>query len=412
MLVPLKLGPDRRGGARHRDQARRGAARRRSSCSTSSRCRSTCRSTRPCRRRSSWPRPRSRTREELAARARRRASSRGSSGPARSARRSSRRREEVGRPGPHGLRAAVAPAVAVLQPDRGLRPAQGALRSDGRRVSAGRPRGGRGDYSGGMKAIVIGCGRVGSTLASACTAPAGRSPSWTRRGGPLAARRELAGRAPRRPRHGHRGARGGGHRHGRPGHRRDRRRQHEPRGRPDREAAVRGAPGRRPHPRPGAGGRLRGPRVPRRLADEDGDRGARGLGARAGMARHDVRPRRRRREGRRQRHAHAAGARPRGRGRRAAPGGPPARRGVRPPRPPRRRHRAVRAGAGGDQPARRHRGGGDRRRRGQHRHLPARQGALRRAEGGRARQRPAQPDSTSTCSASRRRCPRRSGSWR
>ena len=50
-------------------------------------------------------------------------------------------REAGRRPDRHGLRAALAPPVALLQPDRRLRAAQGALRGDGRRLPPGRPGG-------------------------------------------------------------------------------------------------------------------------------------------------------------------------------------------------------------------------------------------------------------------------------
>ena len=68
-----------------------------------------------------------------------------------------------------------------------------------------------------------------------------------------------------------------------------------------------------------------------------------------------------------------------------------ARGGVRAPAHPRRRHRARRARARGDRAAARPRPRGHGRRRGQHRDLPDRGGGVRRREGDRARQRPAQP---------------------
>ena len=79
---------------------------------------------------------------------------------------------------------------------------------------------------------------------------------------------------------------------------------------------------------------------------------------------------------------------------------------VRPRGDARRRDRDRRARAGGDRAAARSRARGHRRRRGQPHHLPDRQGGLRRPEGDRAGQRPAQPADTSTCSGSPRRSAR------
>src|SRR5207249_11568136 len=63
------------------------------------------------------------------------------------------------------LGAAVAQAVALLQPDRRLRPPARAVRGDGRGVPAGGSRGGRLRYAGRVNVIVLGCGRVGSAIA-------------------------------------------------------------------------------------------------------------------------------------------------------------------------------------------------------------------------------------------------------
>ena len=75
---------------------------------------------------------------------------------------------------------------------------------------------------------------------------------------------------------------------------------------------------------------------------------------------------------------------------------------VRAPGAARRRDRALRARARRDRAPARRRARAHRRRRGQHGHRPDRAREVRRAEGDRARQRPAQPGRTSTCSASRR----------
>ena len=77
------------------------------------------------------------------------------------------------RPDRHGLRAALAAPVPLLQPDGRLRPPQGALRGDGHRLSAGRAREEEArrvtTIRPRMKAIVVGCGRVGSKVAKKLT---------------------------------------------------------------------------------------------------------------------------------------------------------------------------------------------------------------------------------------------------
>ena len=102
-------------------------------------------------------------------------------GRARSAGRSSITPARPGRPDRARLVAALAAAVALLLPDRRLRPPAGALRGADRRVpAAGARRGARHDlieptarralsrllsYAGLVKVLVIGCGRVGSAVA-------------------------------------------------------------------------------------------------------------------------------------------------------------------------------------------------------------------------------------------------------
>ena len=211
-------------------------------------------------------------------------SRRSPSARARSARRSSSRRGVGRRPDRPGLRAALAAAVALLQPDRRLRAAEGALRGDGDRVPAGPPRGrvrGRGvSYAHTMKAVVIGCGRVGSSVAKALDRH-----GWDvvaideKRGRALAARRGLEGRVPRRPRHGRGAAARGGHRGRRRRRRRDERRQHEHRHRPGAREALRHRLRRRPHPRPGPRRALLHARPAHRLPDLERDLGADRRGA-------------------------------------------------------------------------------------------------------------------------------------
>src|SRR5215467_6571236 len=65
----------------------------------------------------------------------------------------------------------MAAPVALLLADRRLRPAQGARRGAGRRLPSGRARRGLASYIPlvmeglSLKALVIGCGRVGSSIA-------------------------------------------------------------------------------------------------------------------------------------------------------------------------------------------------------------------------------------------------------
>ena len=151
-------------------------------------------------------------------------------------------RRERRRPDRARLVAALAAPVALLLADRRLRPAQVATaRGPDRRLPAGRPRGLDPRYAAsGMNALIIGCGRVGSTIALQLhKEELGRDRRRRERGRALAARRELAGRVPRRPRHGHRPAARGRDRGGRRGRRRHRRRQHEHRHRPGRAEALR-----------------------------------------------------------------------------------------------------------------------------------------------------------------------------
>ena len=199
-----------------------------------------------------------------------------------------------------------------------------------------------------MKALVIGCGRVGSALAQAARrVRSGRSPPRRARGGARAARR---------------GWRGGfvlGH--GMDVSVLERAASRTPTWSwsrptattrtswsPRSPSALRGAARRRAHPRPGPRRVLRRPRLRRRLADQDRDRGS----SRAGRSR--------RTEERLMfvdRRSAAGRSAPTWRGRstaratrswsssRAAPAST-ARGRVRPPRAARRRHRALRAGAG------------------------------------------------------------------
>ena len=69
-----------------------------------------------------------------------------------------------------GSSPALAAPVAHVRADRRVRPAEGALRGDGDRLPAGGAGGGRAGgirrgYPARMRAIVVGCGRVGSTVA-------------------------------------------------------------------------------------------------------------------------------------------------------------------------------------------------------------------------------------------------------
>ena len=117
----------------------------------------------------------------------------------------------------------------------------------------------------------------------------------------------------------------------------------------------------------------------------------------------DVRHRRRRRQDRRERHPLAAPARQRGDADRAeARPLRDARGRVRAPGAARRRDRALRPRARGHRAAARHRARAHRRRRGQHDHRPDRAREVRRPEGDRARERSAQPAALRPARASRR----------
>ena len=118
------------------------------------------------------------------------------------------------RPDRPRLRAALAAAVALLLADRRLRAPQGAVRGADRRVPAVRARrGARGDLSQAagayalrwprMKAIVVGCGRVGSAVALELQGSGWDVTVLDENEDALGAtRRGLDGRLPRRPRHG------------------------------------------------------------------------------------------------------------------------------------------------------------------------------------------------------------------
>ena len=312
--------------------------------------------------------------------ARRRAST-GTIVRARVARRGDRRRapRERRRPHRHGLGAALAAPVALLQPDGGLRPAQGALRGDGdrlsRRASSRRTRRLQWRHEGDRRRLRP--GRLGARR-SARTRRAGRSPPSTRR------RRRSTGSAstgPARSTLGHgmdtavleeAGIADADMRH-----RRDRRRQHEPGRRPGREAPL-----RRPERSPSGSSTQRGPSSTRTAGFDVVSPTMTAIEALAAW--------RSRADG--LMFVIVVGGGKVGSNvtrtllglghevvvleQRQAPLRAPRRR-VRAPRPPRRRHRALRARGGGHPAAAGHRRRGHRRRRGQPHHLPARQGALR-----------------------------------
>ena len=139
-----------------------------------------------------------------------------------------------------------APCGRNVRPDRGRRP---------RRLGAG-----EGDPRGGTRSL-------GARHRPALPRAAGRRPD-----------EDLGGS--RRPVHGRDGARDrradpGGDRAGRRVHRLHRRRQHQPRDRPDRPAALRRREGDRARDGPGAGGLVRRPGAADDLPHQAGDRGVR-----------------------------------------------------------------------------------------------------------------------------------------
>ena len=127
-----------------------------------------------------------------------------------------------------------------------------------------------------MKAVVIGCGRVGfRRRAAARPRRVGRHRRRRERGGARAARPGLEGRLRRRPRHGRGRAAPRRDRGRRRGGRRDVGRQHEHRRRPGRPEALRRRVRRRARARPRARGVLREARPPHGLPDPDRDLRAR-----------------------------------------------------------------------------------------------------------------------------------------